>query len=216
MVTHVQRELRRLYSRYQRGELTLNDCLNNGQRVLTEAFTELKQDVQTYFSKHGLAYDSELDTGLWLVLASVLAAWQRLCNDFTPEPQQSQGQGSIALLFMMAPGRSQLTDGWDVLFVLGQPEVGFWTTSKGLRRRIDLVAQDFAYNTVNTAMLDMATTLDAKFIRWVTASDERVCEVCQTYEQGGNNGLYLVDDPDTPKPPPVHPNCRCRYEVIFV
>jgi len=88
----------------------------------------------------------------------------------------------------------------------------YWVSYGGILQRIDTLAQDMNYRTVNNAVKMVAPTNQVKWIRWVIAGDDRVCPVCIAKSRGGRNGYYKVNwfMPDLP-----HPRCRCERELIF-
>lgn len=88
----------------------------------------------------------------------------------------------------------------------------YWKTFSGLMRRIDSLAQDFNFKVVNNAVKIIAPVNEAKWIRWVSAGDDRVCPICQGYAEGGRSGFYHVTwfQPDNP-----HDDCRCEREILF-
>lgn len=48
-------------------------------------------------------------------------------------------------------------------------------------------------------------------LRFVTEMDRKVCPICERYE----GRIYDVNDPIHLRPTiPVHPNCRCHFEVV--
>ncbi len=54
-------------------------------------------------------------------------------------------------------------------------------------------------------------------LRFVTQMDSRVCPFCEEHSLNHSPGLEPGEyDPNEPIPAiPVHPNCRCTYDIIF-
>ena len=52
--------------------------------------------------------------------------------------------------------------------------------------------------------------------KWVTQVDGRVCKYCVEAASSGveSDGVWPYDDNDAPQIP-MHPNCRCSYELIY-
>jgi len=93
--------------------------------------------------------------------------------------------------------------------------VSYWFTHRGLLTRTNLIAQDFVYDQTNVVMVDVAYQTQAYALHWISEDDERVCPVCQRYAEGGNHGYYLLNWYMPAAFPPVHPNCRCRIEILY-
>jgi len=89
----------------------------------------------------------------------------------------------------------------------------FWLTREGITRRIDSLAQDFSFKTVNNAIKIVGKTNEAKWLQWVDKGDAKVCKDCQKHSQGGKQGYYKTSW-FMPKMP-AHPNCRCEWKVYF-
>jgi hypothetical protein len=89
----------------------------------------------------------------------------------------------------------------------------FWNTPSGILRSIDGLAQDLHFSLVNNAFKMVAPTNGIQWLRWVTAEDDRVCQICIKNSQGGNNGYYRVGW-FMPKMP-VHKFDRCQWQLIF-
>jgi len=214
-VTRLRRELRYAFAKLQQGSIDLTSCLVQGETVLNEAFKRVKSGVQQHFNRYNLPYTPETNLNLWQVFTSASTAWQRICKDHGKSKQDG------TLLLAVRPENSDGNDNgvgkrWDIINTATLAGfLGFWLTRRGLLMRVDMLASDLHYGTVNTSMLDAAVTLDASWIYWETENDDRVCDICEGYAAGGDNGYYRVGDTNTPIPPPVHPNCRCNYTVIF-
>jgi len=52
--------------------------------------------------------------------------------------------------------------------------------------------------------------LDEPRERFTTAMDDKVCTLCEDYEEE----VFAEDDPNKPEIP-LHPNCRCEWEVAY-
>jgi hypothetical protein len=190
----------------------LEECLRLGAEAYMVAFENVKTAVTERFAVHGLIYDASRDVGVFAGFVGALDVWRRICEDYT----QSQADGSLFLLARRPEIGGQL-GGWTMLDTATATSGAYWLTQRGLLRRIDMAASDFAYGTANHVMLYAAVTLDAAMIKWTTEDDDRVCYICEQYGHGGerHNGLYLFNDPTLPDPPPAHPNCRCHYTAYF-
>ena len=97
--------------------------------------------------------------------------------------------------------------------VLGATLSDYWTSSKGITRRIDSLAQDFNYLIVNNAWKIIAPTNGSNWLKWRDMGDARVCDDCLSYASGGRAGFYHVTwfMPEMP----VHNGCRCQWEMWF-
>jgi hypothetical protein len=97
--------------------------------------------------------------------------------------------------------------------VLEAATAGYWGSSNGLMRRIDGLAQDLYFQTVNNAFRMIGPANGVQWFHWVTAQDDRVCPICLSYARGGRNGYYPTNL-FMPKMP-VHKNDRCLIELVF-
>ncbi len=91
--------------------------------------------------------------------------------------------------------------------------IDFWGTDQGILQRIDGLAQDLHFHTVNGAFQMIVPTNGVRWLHWVTANDDRVCPRCIAKATGGRNGYYRVGW-FTPKLP-IHRFDRCQWELIF-
>ena len=68
-------------------------------------------------------------------------------------------------------------------------------------------------NTATLANLEPINPIDYQStvqVMFVTRNDEKVCEICQPYD----NLVYDINDSSKPEiPDDTHPNCRCRFVV---
>ena len=197
----------------QRDQIGLEDCLRFGEDCFTAALKRIETGLHKYFSRYGVVFNPAFDRAIWEVFLQALVAWQRVCRDYVGNKQDEN------LLLMYKPGSisEQGVARWDAIDTSLLVLTGYWLTRVGLNRRVDLVSEDFTYNLVNVCMLNMAEMSGASLVHWQTEEDDRVCAECYGYGRGGerHDGYYLLDDPLRPEPPPVHPNCRCRYNIIF-
>lgn len=90
----------------------------------------------------------------------------------------------------------------------------YWKTRSGITRRIKGLAQDFTYKSVNGAMKIYGETSGAKWMKWLTVGDDRVCVICQRASEGGRNGYFK---PSWFMPHmPAHFGCRCQWIVYYL
>jgi hypothetical protein len=204
--------LRGFFLKLRQSMITLEECLRFGSVACAEAYVNAKTAVVNRFASYGLVYDADVDVGSFVGFAGVLAVWRRICEDYI----HSKSEGTLMLAVRRPKTDGQL-GGWANLDTATAAFGAYWLTQRGLLRRVDMAASDLTYGTANLAMLDAAVTLDASKIEWITEDDELVCTICEGYGNGGEkqDGTYKLDDPTLPEPPPVHPNCRCRYKVYF-
>lgn len=90
---------------------------------------------------------------------------------------------------------------------MSEADSDFWTSLDGLTARAELVAQSFVWGLWNDITQVFAGEQDHGQVEWVTAGDDRVCEVC-----ADNEGTYDANDPNLPDIP-VHLNCRCQLLI---
>jgi hypothetical protein len=89
----------------------------------------------------------------------------------------------------------------------------YWKSFAGITRRIDSLAQDLQYKTVNNAFKMVAPTNGVQWLHWVLGSSDNHCSKCVGYSRGGRQGYYRVSW-FMPKFP-VHKNCQCLIELVF-
>lgn len=89
----------------------------------------------------------------------------------------------------------------------------YWKTPAGVLRRIDNLAQEFTYTTVNSATKVVGETNGALWIEWVDKGDSKVCPICKRYARGGRNGFYKITW-FMPREQPHH-GCRCERKIYF-
>lgn len=82
-----------------------------------------------------------------------------------------------------------------------------------MNRRIDSLAQHFAYKIVNNAWKVVGEKNGAEWLRWRDMGDAKVCDECLSHASGGWGGYYHITwfMPEMP----AHPGCRCMFELIF-
>jgi len=207
-------KLQNIFRMLQQGFIMLPKCYSLGETVFAESFNRAKIVVEDHFNRYGLAYNSMVSQSVLLesVFVNALLAWQRVCKDFVDSSQN----GSLHLMVRQSAVKNDVGHWSVVVDTALAGTVGYWLSQQGLFKRVNMLAEDFTYNTVNTAMLDAAVTLNASMVQWETVEDERVCDVCESYGSGGDgHGFYRFGAVDMPTPPPVHPNCRCRFRVFF-
>jgi len=89
----------------------------------------------------------------------------------------------------------------------------YWRSFQGLNRRIDSLAQQFAYKVVNNAWKVVGEKNGAEWMKWWDMGDTHVCDECRRHSEGGRGGYYKITwfMPEMP----VHPGCRCQWEIMF-
>lgn len=95
----------------------------------------------------------------------------------------------------------------------------YWKSPRGIRRRIDSLAQAFNYRVINNAYKVVGETNGVKWLQWMTKGDDKVCIICRTIvkEKGrkfGEVGGFFRITWFMPEMP-VHPNCRCQWKYHF-
>ena len=77
----LQRDLRRLYRRFRRGELNRLHCLVDGEAAIMQSFEMAQADIKIYLEQHGVTWtgdQSELTRGL----EDTLESWRGIVRDF--------------------------------------------------------------------------------------------------------------------------------------
>jgi hypothetical protein len=89
----------------------------------------------------------------------------------------------------------------------------YWSTPTGITRRINYLAQEFTYMTINGAIKLYGNTQGVKWLQWLTVGDDRVCPICDKASAGGRSGYYKSSwfMPAMP----VHPGCRCQWTIYY-
>ena len=87
-VAVLQRDLRRLFRRYRRNELTKLQCLLDGEALIKQAFSQAEADVKAYVTKHGLIYEGNRND-LLQGLNQTLALWGHIVIDFKKSASES-------------------------------------------------------------------------------------------------------------------------------
>lgn len=103
---------------------------------------------------------------------------------FTPEAERKRDRTVEAIL--STPNKDEAVD----------RALRLWT----------LQTTHYAEKSVDEATLQAFRDNGVKKVRWVTAEDEKVCEVCRKR----NGKIYPIDK----IPPKPHYRCRCTYEPI--
>jgi hypothetical protein len=89
----------------------------------------------------------------------------------------------------------------------------YWNSFAGITRRIDGLAQDLHFVTVNGVVRVIGVAVGARWMHFVTAGDDRVCPKCMRYAQGGRGGYYRTNW-FLPKIP-CHFGDRCLWELVL-
>lgn len=103
---------------------------------------------------------------------------------FTPEAERKRDRTAEAIL--STPNKDEAVD----------RALRLWT----------LQTTHYAEKSVDEATLQAFRDNGVKKVRWVTAEDEKVCEVCRKR----NGKIYPIDK----LPPKPHYRCRCTYEPV--
>jgi len=86
----LQIQLRRIYQRFRRGELTKMAALIEGEQVIKTSFQAQQADVKDYFGKHGIIWEGN-PAALEKTLQDTLAGWERIVNDFSSSRNPDSG-----------------------------------------------------------------------------------------------------------------------------
>jgi hypothetical protein len=85
----------------------------------------------------------------------------------------------------------------------------FWSTNEGLYVRIEDLAESMTWQVINESLKVLGTQAGATEFEWITEVDERSCDYCDS--QSGRRYKRGQFVPNIP----VHPNCRCHWDVHF-
>jgi hypothetical protein len=80
-VARLQRDLRRLYGRFRRGEITREEAWVEGEAAIKGSFAQAQADVAAYMQKHGVVWRGnfrEIQQGL----VDTLVSWRGIVDDF--------------------------------------------------------------------------------------------------------------------------------------
>lgn len=75
--------------------------------------------------------------------------------------------------------------------------------------RLEMLSQYVVWRTINNALQIYGSEAGAKFFKWISEVDYKICSYC--YEQNGRiyrRGQFMPSIP-------VHPHCRCFWDVGF-
>ena len=86
----LQIQLRRIYQRFRRGELSKMAALIEGEQAIKESFDAQQQDVKEYFQRHGITWEGN-KADLEKTLQDTLEGWERIVNDFTSPRNSDSG-----------------------------------------------------------------------------------------------------------------------------
>ncbi len=62
---------------------------------------------------------------------------------------------------------------------------------------------------IDSIMRELEEASKTKYVKFVTDKGKNSCEKCLQY----HNQIFAEDNPEKPELP-LHPNCRCKYEVV--
>lgn len=82
--------------------------------------------------------------------------------------------------------------------------------------KAEQIARTEIIRAISTTQKEVSLMLGKKRWKWVTANDERVCDICGSLDgkivEIGKPFVYFRKEPIYNSP--VHPNCRCSQEVV--
>jgi len=84
----------------------------------------------------------------------------------------------------------------------------YWKSPEGIRRRVDMLGEDFTFRVVNNSLQVYGKKNEASGFEWVGSIDEHTCNYCDS--QIGRQyrlGQFL------PRLP-AHAGCRCEWRLI--
>lgn len=84
----------------------------------------------------------------------------------------------------------------------------YWRSPEGIRRRVEMLSEDFTFRVTNNALQAYGKKNDVAGWIWVGSMDEYACDYC--FSQMGRFyrlGQFLPSLP-------AHANCRCEWELV--
>lgn len=194
----LQVELRGIYRRYRRGLITALEAYRHGFAAIQRNSQNMRLDFEAYVTALGLQFNGDF-TLLQEAEAEAQDRWRRIIADYTASVETASYE----------PGCCSCTEHHS----LKAKAPNYWQSRQGIIRRMDGLAQDLNFRTVNNAVRVIAPTNGVQWLRWVTAGDDRVCPDCIAASMGGRSGYYQVNwfMPAMP----LHPGDRCQWEIIM-
>jgi hypothetical protein len=202
-IGRLQLELRALYRKFAARQLQLNTAKEQGLEVIEQTYIELSLNIETYLkSKQVHEVNKPFDpSSIQAAFVEAQTRWNQILTDHT-------NQASVTAAGTCGSCSCQEHQ------VLSAASTPYWFTPQGLLRRILGLSQDFVYRILNLSLQIAALQNDAYGLQWIMHQDDRLCPICLRYGTGGDHGFYRLNwfQPD---PPPVHPGCRCTYQLII-
>jgi hypothetical protein len=188
-----------LYRNLRAGHLFPNAARAAGYSAIEQMQTELKIDLEQYLQQKHVKFNFE-STRLQTALNQAQKRWNSLIDDYTNKTSNTASQ----LGFCSCQEHQ----------TLNAAALPYWVTPAGFMRRILGLSQDFVYHILNLGLYLAAIQNHAYALQWTMHQDDRLCPTCLTYGTGGDHGIYRLNE-FRPEPPPVHPGCRCQYQIIL-
>ena len=195
----LRRELLGLYRKLCAGHLFANAAKDLGQGVLEQAYIELGLNIEGYLKSRQV--NTRFDPATQqAALQEAQTLWNQIITDYTKQVPSTASQGGFCSC--------------QEHHLLNAAQAPYWLTPTGLLRRILGLSQDFVYRVLNLGLHLAAIQNNVYGLQWVMHQDDRLCPICLGYGTGGDHGFYRLTW-FKPDPPPVHPGCRCQYQLII-
>lgn len=196
----LKRELRRLYRAYRSGWLNQLGAIVQGNRAIRFSAANMQLAVKAYVEARGLRFSGG-DLGfIDEAVDDAVQRWQRVVSNFV-------SRTVVSNLDLGVCGCGELRE-------LSAASSSYWSSTAGLVRRMDGLAQDMNFRVVNSAMRMIAPLNGVEWLRWVTQGDDRVCPDCLRAGSGGDGRGYYRISWFMPSFP-LHPGCRCEMMLLF-
>jgi hypothetical protein len=170
-----------------------------GDAVIEQIFAELGLELQTYLERKHVAFSFEFET-MQITRKQAQTCWNQIIEDITTKTSTPTSQIGVCSC--------------QEHHLLRATSAPYWLTPAGLMRRILGLSQDFVYRALNLGLHLAAIQNNVYGLQWVMHQDDRLCPVCLGHGTGGDHGFYRLTG-FKPDPPPVHPGCRCTYQLII-
>jgi hypothetical protein len=196
----LRRELIGLYRNLCAGRLFSNTAKDLGFGVLEQTYIELGLNIEVYLKSRQVSTCFD-PTTQQSALTEAQIRWSQIITDTTKQTP------STASVWGFCSCQEYQT--------LSAASAPYWLTHAGLLRRILGLSQDFMYRVLNLSVHLAAVQNHVYGLQWVMHQDDRLCQICLGYGTGGDHGFYRLTW-FRPDPPPVHPGCRCTYQLILL
>jgi hypothetical protein len=195
----LRRELIGLYRQLRAGRLFPNTAKDHGFEIIAQTHIELGLNIERYLKSRQLSarFDPAAQQS---TLTQAQTRWSQIVTDVTQQTPSTVSQGGFCSC------QEHQT--------LSAASVPYWLTPPGFLRRILGLSQDFVYRLLNLSFQLAAHQNSAYGLQWIMHNDDRLCRVCLKYGTGGEQGFYRLHG-FRPDPPPVHPGCRCKYQLVL-